>query len=184
MLKFNFTNERWHQRNRGAVMVEFAIITPILILLVFGITEIGRALYQQNILTHQVQAAARYMARAQGILDEACTQQTTWSSAETAAKNIVVFSSQDTGATPAIPNLETDNVTVTQEVRSIYVADLDETITACAISVHAEAIFAGIFGAGLTVPVVPFLGSGTESGWGGFSSLTLNADAQERYIGE
>ena len=121
-------------------MVEFAIITPVLILLAFGITEFGRALYQQNILTHQVQAGARYLARVQNILDDNCVQQANWSAAEATAKNIVVYGSTS-GGTPAIPNLAIENVNISQEVRSIYVAAVDETISACAIKVHAEATF-------------------------------------------
>jgi len=164
-------------------MVEFAIITPVLILLAFGITEFGRALYQQNILTHQVQAGARYMARVQNILDDSCVQQANWGAAEATAKNIVVYGDVS-GGTPTIPNLETANVSITQEVRSIYVAAVDETISACAIKIHAEATFAGVFGAGITVPAIPFLGADSGVSWGGFNEVTLNASTEERYIGE
>ena len=33
---------------RAQGMVEFAIVLPLLLLMLYGITELGRALYQQN----------------------------------------------------------------------------------------------------------------------------------------
>ena len=46
-------------RDAGSVMVEFAGALILLLLLVFGITEIGRAIYQLNTLTKSVEAGAR-----------------------------------------------------------------------------------------------------------------------------
>ncbi|MDP1653416.1 MAG: TadE/TadG family type IV pilus assembly protein [Rhodocyclaceae bacterium] len=47
-----------HQR--GVAAVEFAILLPVLLLIVFGITEFGRALYSYNTLVKSVRDAARY----------------------------------------------------------------------------------------------------------------------------
>jgi Flp pilus assembly protein TadG len=41
-------------------MVEFAIVLPVLLLLVFGIIDFGRALYTLNNLTSAVREGARY----------------------------------------------------------------------------------------------------------------------------
>lgn len=46
----------------GAALVEFAIITPLLLLLVFGIIEFGRAYNTQNTLTHAAREGAREYA--------------------------------------------------------------------------------------------------------------------------
>ena len=46
-------------------MVEFAIITPLLLLLVFGIIEFGRAYNAQNTLTHAAREGAREYAISQ-----------------------------------------------------------------------------------------------------------------------
>ncbi|MBT8216030.1 MAG: pilus assembly protein, partial [Acidimicrobiia bacterium] len=40
------------KRESGAAMVEFALILPLLLLLVFGTIEFGRAYNAQNTLTH------------------------------------------------------------------------------------------------------------------------------------
>jgi len=46
-------------------MVEFAIIAPLLLLLVFGIIEFGRAYNAQNSLTHAAREGAREYAISQ-----------------------------------------------------------------------------------------------------------------------
>jgi len=43
----------------GAALVEFAIVLPILLLLVFGVVDFGRALYTVNNLTSAVREGAR-----------------------------------------------------------------------------------------------------------------------------
>jgi Flp pilus assembly protein TadG len=47
------------RRNRGQSVVEFALVLPLLLLLVFGITEFGRAWLTQNILTSAAREGAR-----------------------------------------------------------------------------------------------------------------------------
>ena len=49
-------------RQNGTAVVEFAILLPLLILLVFGITEYGRAMYQYDTLTKSVRSAVRYLS--------------------------------------------------------------------------------------------------------------------------
>ena len=49
-------------RESGAALVEFAIIAPLLLLLVFGIIEFGRAYNAQNSLTHAAREGAREYA--------------------------------------------------------------------------------------------------------------------------
>ena len=46
----------------GAALVEFAIVLPVLILLVFGIVDFGRLLYTLNNLTSAVREGARLAA--------------------------------------------------------------------------------------------------------------------------
>jgi Flp pilus assembly protein TadG len=49
----------------GAALVEFAIIVPLLLLLVVGISEFGFAFYHLNILNKSVQDGARYISDSQ-----------------------------------------------------------------------------------------------------------------------
>ncbi|MDD5460769.1 MAG: pilus assembly protein [Methylococcales bacterium] len=50
------------QNQNGAALIEFAIIVPLLLLLVVGISEFGFAFYHLNILNKSVQDAARYFS--------------------------------------------------------------------------------------------------------------------------
>ena len=45
----------------GVAALEFAILLPILVLLCFGITESGRAIYQYNTIAKATRDAARYL---------------------------------------------------------------------------------------------------------------------------
>ncbi|TFD19264.1 TadE/TadG family type IV pilus assembly protein [Cryobacterium sp. TMS1-13-1] len=47
---------------RGAVAVEFALLLPVLVLLVFGIFEFGRVYNAQISITNAAREGARYMA--------------------------------------------------------------------------------------------------------------------------
>jgi hypothetical protein len=52
-----------HSRpQRGVATIEFAIVVPVLLLLLVGVTELGRALVRYNTLTKAVQDGARYAA--------------------------------------------------------------------------------------------------------------------------
>lgn len=53
------TNRPWRRRERGAAMVEMAIVLPLLLLLVFGIIEFGRLYNAQVTLTHAAREGIR-----------------------------------------------------------------------------------------------------------------------------
>jgi len=50
------------QRQRGVAMLELAICMTLLITLVFGITEFGRAMFQYDTLAKSARDAARFLA--------------------------------------------------------------------------------------------------------------------------
>jgi hypothetical protein len=166
-------------------MVELAIVTPLLVILVFGITEIGRALYQQNVLTKAVTAGARYLARGPGkdpmgnvvLDDETCTPGPAWGAFETRAADLVVYGSLDPqpGDEPLLPHLdESGNVAIGYrgpETIDVDVSGTTQTVSACVITVSASAAFDGLFGEN----IVPMLNLG---------AFDLNAAAEERYLGE
>lgn len=49
-------------RGRGQALIEMALITPLLIFLLLGITDVGRAYYQYTVMTNAVREGARYGA--------------------------------------------------------------------------------------------------------------------------
>ncbi|MHA1598561.1 MAG: TadE/TadG family type IV pilus assembly protein [Alphaproteobacteria bacterium] len=59
--------------DRGAAVVEFALMTPFLLLLFSGLTEYGRAYFQANAIEKGLRAATLYAARAESPLSAADT---------------------------------------------------------------------------------------------------------------
>lgn len=51
--------KRFRRDNRGAAMVEFAIIAPLLFALIFGIIDFGRVFFLYNNLTNAAREGAR-----------------------------------------------------------------------------------------------------------------------------
>ncbi len=160
-------------RQAGVAMVEFAIILPLMIMLLFGITELGRALYQQNTLDKAVNTGARYLARMDGLVqitEDNCTPltQAEWdaSTAVERAKELVAYGS---GTTPLLPSLDETDVTIPLPEQRL-VNKNDGSVNICVIEVSARVPFVGYFGE----IVVPFANLG---------SITLNAKTEERYIG-
>jgi Flp pilus assembly protein TadG len=85
-------------RQEGAAIVEFALILPMLLILILITTEFGRAYNQYNTLTKSVREAARYMSvRAQGV-DIA------------KAKNIIIYGNTAGSGAPVVPGLGLSNV--------------------------------------------------------------------------
>lgn len=50
---------RSHETQRSQALIEFALISPVLLLLVFGIIDIGRAVFYYDTLTHAAREGAR-----------------------------------------------------------------------------------------------------------------------------
>lgn len=48
-----------HRTDRGAAAVEFALILPVLFLVIAGIVDLGRAMYTQSIVTNAAREGAR-----------------------------------------------------------------------------------------------------------------------------
>ncbi|SIT65633.1 TadE-like protein [Ectothiorhodosinus mongolicus] len=157
----------------GAAMVEFALVLIPLLLIVFGITELGRALYQQNSLVKSVHAGARYIARQPDALVVAnpCTPGVTWTQVSNNARNLVVCgrTSNCNGATTTVPGMTTTEVQITTS--SALITAAGENRPACIIQVAAEVPFQSVFGERL-LPI------------GQWTGLQLRASIEERYIGE
>jgi hypothetical protein len=86
------------KRQKGIALVEFALILPMFVMLLFLTTEFGRAYYQYDTITKAVRQSARYLSvRAQGpgIVN---------------AKNIIVYGNPDGTGSPRIAGLTLSNV--------------------------------------------------------------------------
>jgi len=130
--------------SKGQALVEMAIILPLLVLLVMGIFEFGRAMYIKNTLTH----AARAGARAGVVIPELVSPLT------------------DTGCTSSEPVFQTtcqslyngidkDNTTVLLEVFTPG-ATTPKTTTAASPPLPGDIVKITVTLSGLS-PVVPFI---------------------------
>jgi hypothetical protein len=54
---------RLRRCERGAVMVEFVVTLPFLLLFLFAVVEMGRALWYHHIITNAVREGVRYQSR-------------------------------------------------------------------------------------------------------------------------
>lgn len=85
-------------RQQGVALVEFALILPLLFIMMLITTELGRAYYQYDTLTKSVREAARYLSvRAPGVdVDK--------------ARNIVVYGNPDGTGLPVAIGLSLSHV--------------------------------------------------------------------------
>ena len=163
----------------GTAMVELAIILPLLLLLLFGITELGRALYQQNMLTQAVELGGRYMARVDGAVNtDDCSNvggnAVKWAAAVTmAGKLIKCNDGTDSCAKPVLPNITFVHDPDDPDNSFSVTKHMSGSVSACVITVKAKADFQSVFGADL-VSVPGFR----------LGAVTLNAATQERFIGD
>lgn len=114
MLPFKLNRARYQ---RGAILVELAIVLPLLLVLALGFAEFGLAFYRLNTLNKAVEDGARYfadpvIARIGGNPINAidtCNSDITGGPA--VAKNIVVYG-QPTPGTAILPGMVAANVTL------------------------------------------------------------------------
>lgn len=85
-------------RQKGVAIVEFALILPLLLILIFITTEFGRAVYQYSTLTKSVRNAVRYLSVQ------------TPGTRTTEAKNLVVYGNTSGTGSPLVVGLALSNV--------------------------------------------------------------------------
>jgi Flp pilus assembly protein TadG len=86
------------RQQRGVAIVEFALVLPMILLMIAVTTEFGRAIYQYGILAKSVRDAARYLSVQ------------TPGTHMTEARNLVVYGNVAGTGTPLAIGLTTANV--------------------------------------------------------------------------
>ncbi|HET8549495.1 MAG TPA: TadE family protein [Bryobacteraceae bacterium] len=106
---------------RGGALLETALFTPFLILLLVGMTELGRITYTHYTLQKMMYTLARFLGTQQGVnfcsADDATIA---------AAKNYALTGSLETGAPPILTNLTADMIQVRIERYNPQTAELAE----------------------------------------------------------
>jgi Flp pilus assembly protein TadG len=94
------------KRERGAALVELAIVLPLLLTLFGGMVELGRAIYQYETLTKSARVAARYLSQ-YSALDPSYASTTI-----PAAQCLAVYGNTGCTGTPLATGLTTLNVVI------------------------------------------------------------------------
>lgn len=89
-------------RQYGVAAIEFGLLLVPLVMLVFGITEFGRAMYQYNTIAKGTRDAARYMS----------VQTPGNANAMSAARCLVVYGKTACSGAPLVTGLSVGNVTI------------------------------------------------------------------------
>ena len=106
---------RFAREERGAQLVELAIVLPIFLMMFGAAAEFGRYFYEYTTLDKATRAGSRYLATAAVNGTE-----------DARAKNIVVYGNPEGTGTPIIKGLTTANVVIT---RTGGVPTLPQTVT-------------------------------------------------------
>lgn len=117
------------RRARGQAMVEFALIVPLLVLVLMGIFDLGRGVYAYNVLASAAREGARY-----GILSPSNTSGIQAQVASTAVLSPIntVVECSDNGTTfnsTCNPNRKFIRVTVTHTFQAITLFFSNLTLT-------------------------------------------------------
>ena len=95
------------RQTKGNELIEFALVLPLLVLLLAGSVEIGRAFYTYNILTKSVRNAARYLSASQmspsGVVPGGYV---------TNARTLAMYGNVTGAGAKIIPNLNSSDITV------------------------------------------------------------------------
>ncbi len=93
------------RNDRGAVAVEMALLLPVLILMLLGIMEFGRAYNAQITLTHAAREGVRVMAITDVQADARAAARTAMSALKTTGTNpTFTFTTSPTATSPATCN--------------------------------------------------------------------------------
>lgn len=99
-----------NKRQRGVAIIEFAIVLPILLMLVMGTAEFGHAFLQYNALTKSLRDGGRYIASkaVKGSTGVVLIN----ANVSTETSNLVTYGNVSGTGTPLLPGLVPGNVTV------------------------------------------------------------------------
>jgi Flp pilus assembly protein TadG len=92
-------SEKERSPERGATLVEFALVATVFLTVMFGVIEFGRCLWTHNALSDAARRGARYAVNHP-------------STDASAVKNVAVYGDPAGGTKPLVDNLTTANIVV------------------------------------------------------------------------
>jgi hypothetical protein len=130
-------NKQFIITQSGAVLIELAIVIPLLLLLVIGIIELSFTFYHLNILNKSVEDGARYfstplMARNGNVGSLIDTRTSENKTHIDAAKNLIIYGNIDGTGSPLMPdaaNYASISISCAEETFSSNVNKICDTTT-------------------------------------------------------
>jgi len=98
------------RRQRGIAMVEFTIVLPVMLVMILGVTELGRAMIRYNALSKAVHDGARYAA-AYALLGTTGTVSLN-ATLTSEIRNLVVYGNPQGNGQPVLEGLAPQQITV------------------------------------------------------------------------
>ena len=125
-----------NHRQRGAALIELALITPLLLLLTLITTEFGRAMYEYNTVVKATRDAVRYLSVQ------------TPGTHITEARNLMVYGNIAGTGTPLAPGLSLANVPAGSccTWQSVGANPLISTVTVRITSYTFHSLFPSVMG--------------------------------------
>jgi len=93
-------------KQKGTSTVEFAMLVPLLLLLIIMVSEFGVMFYRLNAVSKSVQVAVRYLSN----------NDTTPPPDMAVARNLAVYGKTTSTGTPVVPSLTTANIVITNPI--------------------------------------------------------------------
>jgi len=147
------------RQQTGTAMIETVAVTPLLLLLMLGVSEIGKGLIQYNTLNKSVREAARQVTRTALLGTTGTVSITPELLAQ--GQNLVVYGNIAGTGQPRLPALSTSHVSVSDAGGNL-------------VLIQARYPYAPLLG-----PVLKTFGNGPDLATGGF---TLTASVMMRAL--
>jgi hypothetical protein len=133
--RFGSDAKRGLRAEHGVIAVEFALILPVLLLLVFGIVDFGHAWYMKHVLQNACREGARYATRYQTKTD-ATGARVLPSALSPSIQNYILYTALKNGDSHMLPSDADVHVTPSgpayteTDVTKLPLEDLTVTVTA------------------------------------------------------
>jgi Flp pilus assembly protein TadG len=114
------------REQHGLAMVEFAIASPLLLLLLYAIAEFGNMLYQYALLADAARNADRYLGS--NAIPDSSGVVTISTTVTNATKNLVVYGNTGGSGSPLLPGLATGQVTVATKLDADGATDVTVSV--------------------------------------------------------
>ena len=105
--------EKLNTRQRGAVLVEMVLVTPILLLIMLATAEVTRTFIDHNTLTKAVRNGARYVASHENAIQGSTGLVVITAAVQLETKNLVVYGNTAGAGPPVLAGLTAADITVT-----------------------------------------------------------------------